>query len=187
MTTLNAFLSRERRLLADRWIALVLGTYPPDLAQAFAEDTDAFRNPVGHTLRGSLEGLVDELLGHCDENKVAQLLDPLVRIRAVQGFTQIEAVGFVFGLKRVIREVASVVRENSSYALELGVLDDRIDHAALVACNLFSLCRGRISAIRAREHWRRHVGVGSNGTSAIWAPELAEIRNLAVPAGEPTK
>jgi hypothetical protein len=186
MTTLNAFLSRERRLLVDRWLTLVLGTYPPDVARAFAEESDAFRNPVGHTLRGSLDGLVDELLGDFDERRVAQALDPIVRIRAVQCFAPAEAVGFVFGLKRVIREVASVARESPTYAPELGALDDRIDHAALVACNLFSACRGRIAGIQAREYRRRQVGAGPETVLPVRPQESPEVRNGLVPAGKST-
>ncbi len=186
MTTLNAFLLRERRVLAERWTALALATYPPPAARAYAGDQDPFRNPVGHTLRTSLEGVVDEVLGDYDEARVARLLDPVIRIRAVQSFTPEEAVGFVFLLKRVIRDVAQVVRGNTMDASELTLVDDRIDRAALAACHLFSACQRQIASLRARERRRRRVDLHAGGTPPAQPQEPPSAGDSAEPASEPT-
>jgi hypothetical protein len=174
MTTLQIFLTRERHLLVERWLALVIDTYPTAMAALVRGEADPFRNPVGQILREGLGGLADQLLGEFDEEKVGALLDPVVRMRAVQGFSSAEAVEFVFGLKRIVRELLTVVRGTPSLTPELDLLDERIDRTALVACELFGRVKGRISAIRARERSRRDfVAARAAGHAAAAVAEPA--------------
>jgi hypothetical protein len=186
MTTTTAFLSGERRVLVERWVGLVLGTYPPAVARTYAEDPDEFRNPVGHAIRRSLEGLVDALLRDFDAEHVARLLDPVVRIRAVQAFTPPDAVGFVVLFKRVVRDVAQVVGENPMDASALAVLDERIDRAALVACDLDDACRRRISSLGTRERRQRRVDLHAGDAFPAQSQERPASGDASVSAGEST-
>jgi hypothetical protein len=185
MMTLGAYLQRERGLLVSRWFALVAASYPPELARVIATDPDEFRNPVGHAFRASLEGLVGELFGETfDQARVQQLLEPVVRIRAVQCLSPDEAVGFVFGLKRVVREVSGVVRETPTFTEELRDLEDRIDRTALVACDLFSRCRARIASIRARQQRLQAMTGARLERRKAGGAARADVRPFPVSSGD---
>jgi hypothetical protein len=139
----------RKRAIAERWLALTLQTYPAQSRQFLQGEKDPFRNPVGQALRTHLPALVDELLGDMDSKNVAQALEDLMRMRAVQNFTAREALSFVFALKTVVREELPA---NAEARIEL---EGRIDEMALSAFDLFLRCRERIYEIQADEAKRR--------------------------------
>ena len=82
---------------------------------------------------------------------MAEHLDPIVRIRAVQDFSPAEAVGFVFLLKRVVRqELGGEIRQNRAES-QLLDFESQVDDLALKAFDLYMLCREQIYQLRARE------------------------------------
>jgi hypothetical protein len=83
-----------------------------------------------------------------ETERIAPALDALIRIRAVQDLTASQAVGFVFLLKPILRELAPV--DDS--------LNDRIDRLALMAFDKYMQCREQLADIRVNEGQRRmHV------------------------------
>ncbi len=143
--------ARERRdALAERWADLILATYPESTAAFLRRETDAFRNPVGTTIRRSVRVLTEGLLGEGSVRELAEPLDAIVRIRAVQSFSPAEAAGFVFLFRRALFEAAPGVLGERP-AQELLELDARLDELALLAWEIHASCREKVSAIRARE------------------------------------
>jgi RsbT co-antagonist protein rsbRD N-terminal domain len=141
--------SEQRRAVAGEWLALTLQTYPHQSMQFLLRETDCFRNPVGKTLKDGIPLLVDELFGDMNSPRVAQVLETIVRIRAVQNFSPREALGFVFLLKGILRNRLS---DDPATCYEL---DNRVDEMALVAFDLYVQCRGQISDIQVSEARRR--------------------------------
>lgn len=139
----------QKQAIAERWLAVTLETYPAQSRQFLEGEKDPFRNPVGQALRTQIPKLVDELFGDMDPQRLGQALEELVRLRAVQHFTPREALGFVFLLKPICREVLP------ADAQARAELEDRIDEIALVAFDLFMRCREQIYEIRANEAKRR--------------------------------
>jgi hypothetical protein len=136
--------------VAARWSDLTLGTYPASSAAFFVNEKDPFRNPVGGTVRRSLAMLVDALLGDADDRAVAEALDGVVRLRAVQDFTPGRAVGFVFLARPAIRDVLSE-ELSACPADEHDDLSARIETLAMSAVDVFTACRQRLFELRANE------------------------------------
>ncbi len=147
MSVLEA-LRAKRSEVAEAWSDLTLATYPAASAKLFVDEKDPFRNPVGATVRRNLAILVDALVGETSGTELLPALDGIVRLRAVQDFTASQAVGFVFLLKRVLRETLGGELE-SAPAEERAVLDGRIDELALQAFDVFTACRHRLGELRA--------------------------------------
>ena len=79
------------------------------------------------------------------------LLDPIVRIRAVQAFTPSQATAFVLSLKRVLRDALSQHLRDQEVANDLLALEARIDALCLMAFDIYQECRETIYRIQASE------------------------------------
>lgn len=141
--------SERKRAIAQEWVTLTLQTYPSQSMQFLLQETDCFRNPIGHTLKEGIPLLVDELLGDMNSEKVRQTLEGIVRIRAVQNFSAREAVGFVFLLKKILQEDLTT---DPAIRREL---DRRLDELVLAAFDLYVQCREQIYDIQVSETKRR--------------------------------
>ena len=146
---LQELLTRTRPAILQRWRDLLLSSYAPDASRFFREQRDPFANPVGSAISQSLAGVFDELLGEARAEALVPLLDDLIRIRAVQDFSPSQAVGFVFELKRAVREQLAGV-ETPPWS-ELMEFEGRIDRLALLAFDLYLQCREQIFQIRVKE------------------------------------
>ncbi|MEJ2009957.1 MAG: RsbRD N-terminal domain-containing protein [Acidobacteriota bacterium] len=141
--------SEQRLAIADEWLALTLETYPSQSMRFLLHETDCFRNPVGKTLKDGIPLLVGELFGDMKPDRVAQALESIVRIRAVQNFTAREAVGFVFLLKGILQ------REFQGDWAVCYTLCCRVDEMAMTAFDMYVQCRGQIYDIQVNEARRR--------------------------------
>jgi hypothetical protein len=132
--------------ILERWFARTAESYSPQALPFIKENADRFRNPVGHTLREGLGTLLEQVLGGMDTNSIAPALDAIIRIRAVQDLAASEAVGFVFGLKPILRDLAP--------EQDQAMLDGRIDRLALMAFDTYMRCREQVADIRVSESLR---------------------------------
>jgi len=139
----------RKQSVAERWLALIVETYPDQARQFLVNERDPFRNPVGQALRENIFLLADELLGEMDADKVKQALRDVVRIRAVQDSSPKEAIAFVFLLKNILRDELT---DEPEVHLEM---EKRIDDMALIAFDFFVQCRQRIYAALVSETRRR--------------------------------
>ena len=140
-------LARRRGAIVAEWFERTIESYPDQSSRFLRGEKDPFRNPVGHTLREGLAVLFDELLAGMDSSRITAALDSIVRIRAVQDSTPSQAVGFLFLLKRILRE--------EEPEMEPAEIDTRIDGMILLAFDLYMKCREKIYEIRAAEAQRR--------------------------------
>ena len=143
---------QTQQAIAERWRAAIIHTYPGLTAEFLRQEKDPFRNPVGAALREAIPCLVAELFGGMDSGKVSQALEGIVRIRAIQDFSPRQAVGFVFELRDILKDVLPASAE------QLGELYKRIDEMALVAVEVFMRCREQVYEVRLSET-RRAQGV----------------------------
>ena len=135
-----------RSPILERWIAETIQSYPSAAVLFLSSQDDAFRNPVGHTLRQSLTCLFEQLQGSMDTSHAVPALDAIIRIRAVQDLTASQAVGFVFLLKPIVRELAP---EHDQL-----LLGERVDQLALMAFDSYMRCREQLAEIRLSESRR---------------------------------
>ena len=146
--SLSELLTARRSAILDDWFDRVRATYPEQMRTFLARKTDPFSNPVGHALRVGTAALFDGLVRGAGDAELAEALDGIVRVRAIQDFTPAQAVGFVFFLKDVVR--ARVPAANGP-ADELRAWEDRIDALALLAFDAYARCREQVHELRTRE------------------------------------
>lgn len=128
--------------IAERWLERTLASYPAKVQPFIAAEKDPFRNPIGNTLRRSLETLVNESLGAMDSQALGTAVDELIRIRAVQDFTPREALRFLFHLRSAAAD--SAIELPADFAA-------RVDEIALLAFDKYMSCREQIFNLRTRE------------------------------------
>jgi hypothetical protein len=150
-TQLKDLLLRNKDSILDRWLNLIMESYPPDVSKFLKHKSDRFTNPVGYIIMQGTTVLVDEVISGSDSDRTINALDGIIRIRAVQDFTPSQATAFVFLLKRAIREELETEITKGGLFHELSLLDTRIDSMALVAFDLHMQCREEIHRIRTGE------------------------------------
>lgn len=151
MMCIRDILHQKRSNILEHWFRLILDTYPPDAVQFLKKQGDSFANPVGCSISRGIEEIFDELIGEADFDKVAPILDQIVRIRAVQDFSPAQAVGFVFELKKSIRQELAKELRTEAIAADLRKLELQIDRMGLLAFDIYMSCREQIYAIKANE------------------------------------
>ena len=148
---LESLLKERKAVIVKRWFESAIQAYPPDTAKFIKGQRDAFANPIGSTTLAAIEGLFDQLLGDMNPQQVKPLLDPVVRIRAVQAFTPSQATAFVLALKRILRDGLSRDLQDPGVANDLLALEARIDALCLMAFDIYQECRETIYRIQANE------------------------------------
>src|SRR5512139_4114548 len=164
-------LQEKKSAILDRWFDLVLETYPADTQRFLKKQKSRFGNPVAQEISQGIEGVFDQLVKGAGDEAVSPFLDRIVRIRAVQQFMPAQALGFIFGLKRVIREELA----GSPSPAELIECEARIDRLALLAFNIYMGCKEQIFQLRVDEVKNR---VGALLRRAKLVCDLSETEDL---------
>lgn len=148
---LSDLVARNRAAILQRWIRLILDTYPADTASFLQREKDQFLNPVGHSIAQASEGILDGLGRGVAAEELAPTLDNIIRLRAVQDFAPSQAVSFVFLLKRAVREALASAKGDKPSQEELLAFESWIDGLALVAFDTYMRRRERIFDIKTKE------------------------------------
>ena len=149
--SLQNLLLQKRSPIVKKWCDLILQTYPEQSQAFLRKQKDRFANPVGCTIFEGIESIYDELVGEADSDKISLFLDNIVRVRAIQDFSPSRAVGFVFGLKKIIKdELESEIRQEG-ISEEWAAFESRIDSLALLCFDIYTECRQKIFDIRVNE------------------------------------
>ena len=151
MTELENFLSRNKAAILERWYHLILETYPAGTSKSLKQEKDRFVNPVGHTISRETRSLYEELLGGMNIDRLSSSLNNIIRIRSVQDFSPSRAIGFIFLLKKAIREVLESGIQEKPVLEEWMEFQSRIDQLALLAFDIYMECREKICEIRVNE------------------------------------
>jgi len=148
---IRLLLSEKKREISKTWFDLIVETYPQDTANFLKTQKNRFGNPVGYTISEGIDVVLEELSGETDFERVSRYLDNIIRIRAIQDFTPSQAVGFIFLLKKVIREeLAGEIRNNELYD-ELLTIESQIDQLASISFDMYMASREKIYKLRANE------------------------------------
>lgn len=145
-------LTKKKKAIVKKWFDQLMDTYPADTAQFLRSQKDAFANPVGQNSLQSLNELFDLIVKDFDPKTAQPIIDPIIRIRAIQNFTPTEAVRFVFNLKDIVRHTISSDMANDK---NWRALDKRIDDLGLVAFDVYMQCREKIYDLKATETQKR--------------------------------
>ena len=143
---LYKLLEKKRSDIVKSWFDAVIKTYHADSNAFMSNVSDPFSNPVGSNIKSSLEKVLDAMLSGAEPDKLKSLIDPIVRIRAVQSFKPSEAVSFVFALKGVVGEIAE---KGACEGREIKAFYSRVDELLLIAFDVYMECRELIFSFRA--------------------------------------
>jgi hypothetical protein len=149
--TLRQLLREKQNAIARSWLAEVLATYPGNSAALFAREKNRFANPVGHSLRVGIEGILAVVLEDGDSEEMRKHLKEIIKIRAIQAFAPSQALSFVYSLKEIIRAELREAKADPTFATELAALDALIDRIALVAFDMYVECREQVYELRLNE------------------------------------
>jgi hypothetical protein len=145
---LRQLLEQHKTAIVSQWFESLAKSYPPDTARFLTSQQDSFANPVGAAARQTLASLYDELAGSADPADLKKILDPLVRIRAVQTlFSPSQALAFVLTIKALVRNRFG----NKLDEPTMTGFDAKVDRALLAAFDVFMGCREQIYRLKANE------------------------------------
>ena len=148
---ITEILNNKKEAIVRKWIDLILNSYPAEAANFLKLKKNQFDNPIGHTITINAEKIFDELINDCDFEKIKFLLDEIIKIRAVQSFSPSQALGFLFDLKKTVRDEFSVELEKKAIPDELSKLDLLIDQMVLIGFDLYMGSREKVFKIRVNE------------------------------------
>lgn len=155
--TLSELLHENRDRIEERWRDAIYRTYPIDTVGFMRRQRDQFANPVGQRTSVAVGALVDAILADgLDSEVVKPHLDEIVRVRAVQEFSPSQAVGVVYLLKSIIRELVRETDGGESLFGELLQFESKIDSLALLSFENYCICRDQINQLRVDEIKRQH-------------------------------
>jgi hypothetical protein len=143
----NLLLQNQKAIL-ERWLHLILETYPADTSALFKKEKDQFINPVGSTISREIETLFEELLQDMNSDRLSASLSAILKIRSVQDFSPSRAVGFVFLLKKAIQDVLGIRIDEKQILEEWLKFQSKIDKLALQAFDIYMDCREKICEVR---------------------------------------
>ena len=147
---LETLLKEQQDSILEAWLNAVFELYPVEAWRFLKSSRDFYQNPLGHTLASGLRGLYAELLEGTDANKLAPLLDQVIRVLAVQELLPSQALNFLFYLKRIVRTQAEK-QGLSPQDPELLGFDNVVDQLLRLSFDIYVKCRERIFQLKVEE------------------------------------
>jgi len=144
-------LLKYKSSIVSKWIKLILDSYSTESSNFFNLEKNQFSNPVGNIISNNAASIFDEIVGSRDFDKITLLLTDIIKMRAIQDFSPSEAVGFIFPLKKMIREELSMEINQQKLFDEFAKLESEIDRVALIAFDLYMESREKVFQIRMNE------------------------------------
>ncbi len=144
-------LEEKKERLIGRWLDYALSTYPSKAKQFFSKQSDPFQNPVGNVLKNELRDIFDELIQDKASDKLAQHVDAIVRVRAVQDFSPSSVTMIFWKLKDIVDEELGVDELPRELYLEVKEFYKRVDQLCFLAFDVFMQCREKIWELKTKE------------------------------------
>ena len=125
---LQKFLTDNRQKLVVKWTEAVIATYPADSVKFFTNTKDPFANPVGNTIKRSIDLLFTQVIKQkMDPTAVNEAMDPIVRLRAVQELAPSKAISFIFAIKHLLRKALDKQRSDKNVERFLADVESNTD------------------------------------------------------------
>jgi len=161
--TLKDFLEEKKEIILQRWLDRALEVYPQETRDFFRENRSPFSNPIGSTLRDGLDKILQEILQGSSPGGSHAVLEPLIKVRAVEALSPSQALGFIFSLKEIIGEILGDKEKENSLGREWLGINFRIDQMALQAFDLYLECREMVSRLKLKELESRSRQISPTG------------------------
>ena len=161
MTRLQIYdiIKARREDIIANWqdtISAQLGT-EPGLGSAAARPRPKarqFANPIEHVIEKGTDAILAWLIDEEGTKGIRGTLEEMCKLRAIQGLSPAEALGFIFLLKDAIFATLAPDTAPAALRAELKPVDRRIDSLMLSAFDEYVRQRARITQIRVEESAR---------------------------------
>jgi RsbT co-antagonist protein rsbRD N-terminal domain len=148
---IKELLINKKSSIIDSWVKSIVETYPLEASKFLRLQKNRFANPIGYAISDSAEKIFDEIVNDNNIDKIISSLNDLIRIRAVQDFSPSKAAGFIFPLKKFVRDEIGQEITSGNNLKEFMDLESRIDSVALTAFDLYMEAREKVFQIRVNE------------------------------------
>ncbi|MEG2004597.1 MAG: RsbRD N-terminal domain-containing protein [Bilophila sp.] len=149
------FVSARREQAIRAWTDAVYAMYPFETTGFIRTQKDRFANPVGHATVAAAGEIYNAVCGQdVAMDTVHGALAELIRIRAVQDMRPEQAVGVLFLLKPVLRELFLVDMLASGKLDDYLEMESRLDSLVLIAFGMYVADREQVYAERVSEQRR---------------------------------
>lgn len=139
-----------------RWSEAIFALYPFETTGFLRTQKDRFANPVGHATELAAGMLFDAISGlDVAEDAMLSALGEMIRIRAVQDLTPARAVGALYLLKPVLRNMFLTEALSTGKLEAFLEAESRLDTLALKAFDLYMADKEVVFAARVAEQKRR--------------------------------
>jgi hypothetical protein len=149
--SLEKLLQQKKSVILERWFDSILETYPTDTKRFLLKKKNRFANPVAHEISRGIEEIFDNILKGENSEDVSPFLDKIIRIRAVQDLSPSQALGFIFHLKKLIREELAENMGESRISEDVWELERKIDAMGLMSLDIYTKCREKLYELRVKE------------------------------------
>ena len=143
-------LEENETAIKQRWLDLIIDTYPADSRKFFKKQKNQFSNPVGHAISGTIGEIYEALLKGSLSNSPKNM-EEFVKIRAIQEFSPAQAVGFILFLKQAIRGILEGTIQTKQQYEELLMIESEIDKLTLYIFDAYMNARESLFNIKIRE------------------------------------
>ncbi len=149
------FLEDKFDKVYSEWLKSFWAYLGKESKRFFEKEVDQFTNPMGHRVRETFEGILRELFGEFEPEKVLYFLEKFIQLRALQENEPSKAIYPFVLLKSLIRE-----KLGEDFIERFGVseylkLEDRINFLIIRACDFYFKYKERIWALKYEE-WKRN-------------------------------
>ncbi len=153
--TLRDVLHAKKGEIVKRSYLRVAETYSDGIASFLKKETDPLVNPLGSTITRTLKALLAELIEGGSAGGFRLALEGLVKMRTVLSPSPSDGLSLIGFLKQTIRDEVEdeVARGGAADRIlpEYLALEERLDEAMLIACNLYVGCQEKVDEIRISE------------------------------------
>jgi hypothetical protein len=149
--TLKDLLAAKKEEILQRWLDRILEDYPPDTRSFFRETESLYSNPVGFTLRKGMEGIIDRILRPLSAEEARVILEPVMKVRAVENLSPSQRMKFILPLGVVLAEIMREEGRKDLWGHEWMELNSEISRLALLSRKLFSESREKVNQLRIKE------------------------------------
>jgi hypothetical protein len=159
MQRLVPSLTAKSPAILEKWLDILLSSYPAESVSFLKREKDPFANPITHQLTKGLQDILTVLVEDQGREAAIAAVDEIIRVLALQEIYPSQALAFLFHLKHIVREVLAQELGDALLALEMLELESRIDGLALLGFDNYMQRRDKLCELKVNEVKSRVSGL----------------------------
>jgi hypothetical protein len=156
---IEPLITKHKKEIVSLWKAFLIHSYPGETAQFLKSGKDQFANPAGHAINEAIPCLVEALEGDINEKIIREQLDPIIRIRTIQNFSPVQAVGFIGQAKDIARSVLKNDLKDLDTLTNYLDFELKIDQLSALGYDLYIKCKEDLANIAVERERRKISGL----------------------------